>query len=207
MNNSILYISLVDNFFPVNMNLDSQKEKLLRLRVTEGESGLDDIDDNDPLYFIESEYPFFEDAELCTPENIGNVEDPRKCIAAMEAFVKVIQENDHRFKHLPKGPLYQQLRVKVRISQILKRLFLSTISPFFIEFHGTQNKKWATLVEYVLRPHLFTFMVDNIVDGLVMQELIEEHFPSTRLFAGGSVNEHGVVRPKYHLFPFNSEVT
>ncbi len=92
---------------------DLYKEKFIKLRVKDEETGLDDIDETDPLRFIESEYSFFQNDLLCTVEDIGNVEDPKACIVAMDNFVKILHENIHRFKHLPKGPLYKEIKIKV----------------------------------------------------------------------------------------------
>lgn len=66
-----------------------------------------------------------------------------------------------------------------------------------------QKKKWAPLIEYVLRPHLFTFLVDNIVDGLVFEELIEQNFPG---YKPGDITKEGIVCPKFEVFSFFNAV-
>ncbi|ODN04153.1 Structural maintenance of chromosomes protein 6 [Orchesella cincta] len=158
-------------------NIDSLNMQLVDLEVADDETGIKHLDASDPLQRIESEYAFYPNVDNCTPENIGNAENPKKCVEAMENFTMIIRANIHRFKHLPMGPLFKCLKI--------------------------QRKRFSHLIEHVLRPYLFTFLVDNIVDGLVMEELIAKHFEGTG--NGGSVDSHGVVRPKYFVYDFNTQ--
>ncbi|CAL8116008.1 unnamed protein product [Orchesella dallaii] len=159
-----------------HINLESLKLKLTELEVADTETGLELLDDADLLQRIESDYDFYPNVDDCDLNNIGNTENPKKSVEAIDKFVEVIRANVHRFKHLPMGPLFHNVTVL--------------------------RKRFSHLFEYVLRPYLFTFLVDNIVDGLVMEELLTQHFSGTK---GGSVDTNGIIRPKYCIYDFNSK--
>lgn len=85
----------------------------MEVQICDEEEAMEELCSDDPLFLIESKYPFFQDESKCSLDDISNVENPKKCVQAMKLFAKVVKENLHRFKHLPLGPLFESVQVKV----------------------------------------------------------------------------------------------